>query len=346
MTTGRQYARLRMDIWRDDEWRALSADAQWLYELLISQPTINSAGVLALQITKWTRYAAGMTGERIVAALGLLIERNYIVVDDDTEEVLVRSFIRHDVVACGGSPKIMLSALRTAGLVQSEDLRTVLLEEIQRLGRDWSENHKVLIKALQDSLSIAFRKPFDSHSIAPVEVQVSSEVGFTNFTSPGLGKSGTSPARAEEESRPRDRMGRPAMSFTAMAGGAEVRPEPPPPDRHIPPEANTLIPACVTSRKIRERLRVEIGELLNDGAGREDLEQAMDRYVSRLAGGEDVYPGSVKHLLQQVVAQRTITAQQLRNGRPPGKGERRLANIQALKSDNPARKEITNGDGP
>jgi hypothetical protein len=183
MTSGRQYALLRIDIWRDEDWRDLSVDAQWLYELLISQPVTSTAGVLPLQITKWARCARGMTIERVAAAVGMLSERRYIVIDDDTEEVLVRSYIRHGAAATG-TPNVMLSALRCAVSVQSIELRQALLDEIERLERQWSEKALEVILSLRESLCKAFDKPlgkpFESLPDASVQVQV--QVPVVNVT--------------------------------------------------------------------------------------------------------------------------------------------------------------------
>jgi len=183
MTSGRQYALLRIDIWRDEDWRDLSVDAQWLYELLISQPVTSTAGVLPLQITKWARCARGMTIERVAAAVGMLSERRYIVIDDDTEEVLVRSYIRHGAAATG-TPNVMLSALRCAVSVQSTELRQALLDEIERLERQWSEKALEVILSLRESLCKAFdkplSKPFESLPDASVQVQV--QVPVVNVT--------------------------------------------------------------------------------------------------------------------------------------------------------------------
>jgi hypothetical protein len=111
-------------------------------------------------------------------------------------------------------------------------------------------------------------------------------------------------------------------------------------------EAIDLVPPNQPEH-IRNRLRMVIGELLNDGAAADDIQRAVDRWLQRLAGGEDIHPGHLRQCYSQVIAQATITPQQLRNGRAPTKREQRLANIQALKSrPQPARKEITNGDAP
>ena len=41
----RDYAQVRLSIWNDDDFRELSPAAQWLYFLLLTHPTLTSAGV-------------------------------------------------------------------------------------------------------------------------------------------------------------------------------------------------------------------------------------------------------------------------------------------------------------
>jgi hypothetical protein len=95
------FAPLLRSIWSDDDWRALSMDAQHIYLMLLSHPDRNSAGVLSLTKKKWTRLAADMTPQRprLSAALDRAgLTTGFVVVDEETEEVLVRAFIRRATV--------------------------------------------------------------------------------------------------------------------------------------------------------------------------------------------------------------------------------------------------------
>jgi hypothetical protein len=96
MTSARQYGKLLKTNWREDAWTGLTADAQWLYAFLVSQPTTDSAGVFPIRISKWAKAATDMTAARVKAAATLLVDRGWIVVDHDTEEGLIRSYIRDD----------------------------------------------------------------------------------------------------------------------------------------------------------------------------------------------------------------------------------------------------------
>lgn len=127
----RSYAQLHQRIWADPTWRSLDVDAQHLYLLLISQPQINLAGVLPLQPRRWASCVAGWDVATVTAALGRLRAGRFVVVDEDTEEVLVRSLIRND----GGyrTPGMLKSILRHSEGTQGAALRTVLAIELGRL---------------------------------------------------------------------------------------------------------------------------------------------------------------------------------------------------------------------
>src|SRR5690606_9062734 len=95
----RDHGRILCRIWSDKDFRALPRTAQALYMQLLSQKEINNAGVLPLMLSKWAKGCDEIeTSEDLVPDLAALIAARFIVVDSDTEEVLVRSFIRNDGV--------------------------------------------------------------------------------------------------------------------------------------------------------------------------------------------------------------------------------------------------------
>lgn len=127
----RSYAAIHQRVWADPEWRALDVNAQHLYFLLISQPQMNLAGVLPLQLRKWSSCVAGWDITDVATALDVLRHRRFVLVDEDTEEVLVRSLIRND-----GSyriPNVLKSLLHAAEGTQAAGLRRELSAELGRL---------------------------------------------------------------------------------------------------------------------------------------------------------------------------------------------------------------------
>lgn len=125
------FAPLLRSIWSDSDWRALTVDAQHVYLMLLSHPDRNSAGVLSLTLKKWTRLAVDLSPDRLDAALAELDAAGFIVIDDSTEEVLVRAFIRRATVY--KHIRMMANALREASEVESDRLRSALGQELVRL---------------------------------------------------------------------------------------------------------------------------------------------------------------------------------------------------------------------
>lgn len=127
----REHARLLTSIWQDADFRALDAGQQRAYMLLISQPGINWAGVLSLTPRRWAALAADTSVADVNHDLKALQHARFVVVDEDTEELLIRSFIRNDGVC--KQPNVLTSAIKSAHEVQSPRLRAALAEELRRL---------------------------------------------------------------------------------------------------------------------------------------------------------------------------------------------------------------------
>jgi hypothetical protein len=144
----REYGKLKKSRWRDSHWAKLTADAQWLYTYLLSQPSTDTAGVFPIQVSKWAKGAADMTVERVKAAAKILADNQFIIVDWDTEEGLLRTYIADD--EAGGL--IFIGALNRAVQAQSSILRRRLLEEILRLERTFTDREQARIDELADAL--------------------------------------------------------------------------------------------------------------------------------------------------------------------------------------------------
>jgi hypothetical protein len=131
----REHARILTSIWDpSSDFRLLGPAEQRLYFLLLSQRSLNHAGVLPLTVRKWAGSCAGTSIEDVWTSLKALDAARYVVVDTDTEEVLIRSFIRNDGIA--RQPNVLKAALRLATGIESPRLRAALAGELRRLGTD------------------------------------------------------------------------------------------------------------------------------------------------------------------------------------------------------------------
>jgi len=127
----RTEARLLTAIWSDNDFKALSPRAQWLYMLLLSQPGLSHVGTLAITLRRWAAYSTGCTVEDVEKLLAELEQHPFVVIDWDTEELLIRSFIRNDGVF--KQPNVLVTACKDATAVVSLRLRSVLRDELLRL---------------------------------------------------------------------------------------------------------------------------------------------------------------------------------------------------------------------
>jgi hypothetical protein len=169
MTGARQFGKLLKANWGKDAWTHLSTDAQWLYAYLVSQPTTDTAGVFQIRISKWSKGSPDMTKERVAAAAKMLVDRGWIAVDHDTEEGLLRNYMRDD----WAGKLIFKGALARALLVQSMPLRAVLLSEIREL-----KCERPIVE--DDQLSLIA----DLEQSVPPDFDVASVVGFLRPSPP------------------------------------------------------------------------------------------------------------------------------------------------------------------
>lgn len=173
----RNYAQIKSEIWKDDHFKThLDVDSQWTYFTLLSQPNLNGAGVLPLQDRRWKKLAKGLTADRVEAALDVLQAYWYVLVDEETEEVLIRTFIRND--GLWKQPNVLKSALGHANNTMSDTLKAVIWHEVDRLPlheleADREKRTRTLIETLRPTLlgtlpegfmeppSDPFRTPFE-----------------------------------------------------------------------------------------------------------------------------------------------------------------------------------------
>jgi hypothetical protein len=127
----RDYARMLCSAWADADWTGLSVEAQRFYMMVLSQADISYAGVLAYRPRRWATLAKDSTLPRIRRAIAELEAAGYLVVDKATEEMLVRTFVKHDsILKVPNVARAMVKAYRN---ILSPHLRDVVLGELARL---------------------------------------------------------------------------------------------------------------------------------------------------------------------------------------------------------------------
>lgn len=133
----RDYAQIRLNIWNDDDFCDLSPHAQLLYFVLISHPSMNRAGVGTWHAGRLANLNAAWDRHQVNLAAVELIDANFILIDEDTDEFLVRTFVRHD-----GLMKQRNMATRMArefAVVGSRRIKAAIVFELQRLRSEYPE---------------------------------------------------------------------------------------------------------------------------------------------------------------------------------------------------------------
>jgi hypothetical protein len=130
----RTHGRTATAIWSDPDFVTLSEGAQRMYLFLCSQSDLSHAGLVPLRERKWSTKAEKMTAADVQERLDELTRTRYIVVDEDTEEVLIRTFVRNDGVY--KQPKVMLRMREDAQQIESPLLRAAFRAELDRLPLD------------------------------------------------------------------------------------------------------------------------------------------------------------------------------------------------------------------
>jgi len=171
-------AMIRESLWRDADFRRLTRTAQAMYMQLLSQRDLDCAGILTLNIDLLAKGCSEMTAEDVRRDLKTLEEERFVFVDEDTDEVLIRSYARLVSVR---SPNAWKSCFKAARLISSTKLCTALAFELRRLRRkdaDELANEIGPAHTPSESHSEPIRNPsegdipFESHSNPPRPVLV------------------------------------------------------------------------------------------------------------------------------------------------------------------------------
>ena len=236
---------LKESIWRDKEFRALPRGAQATYAQLISQKELDRAGMQPLQVSKWAKGCDAITAADIEVDLQALEDHRFVFVDEDTDELFIRSYMRHADVA--RYPNILKNALRCAGLVASEKIRRELAGELRRLR-----------KADADRVA----DQIDPDPPNPNETRSNGSETVPQTVREGLNGSGT----------PREPQGYGSRSGSLTLASSQVG-EPPPKNRrdettapdpfcakHMPDGTDSPCGPCGTQRERRQRWDAEAGQ--------------------------------------------------------------------------------------
>lgn len=127
----RKFGQFACRMFDDPDVAALSPGAQRTYIMLSLREDISAAGVLPLTRRRWALTVPAEWRDQCDDWLTELVDAQFIVIDEDTDELLVRSFIRDDKGY--GNPKRRPLIGEATAAVASQAIRSVILGELRRL---------------------------------------------------------------------------------------------------------------------------------------------------------------------------------------------------------------------
>ena len=153
----RTEARIKCDIWDDEDFRSLTWEAQWLYHAILEQKDLSLCGVLTWTPKRFAKLAKNANASSTKRALDLLRERRYVLVDEETDELWVRTLIKNDRVLDNHNSIVGMS--NAFGAIHSKVIRDALVKGVlEGVGKGVLD---ALPKGVRDRLS----KPF-THALA------------------------------------------------------------------------------------------------------------------------------------------------------------------------------------
>lgn len=124
----RAYAPIYTSIWKDHDFTALTERAQRVYLLAVSQPNVSYCGVVPYTAKRWARLASNTSPAQVSKAIAELEGAGFVLLDTDTEELWIRSFVRHNAVL--RQPQIKKAMEREFEEVHSEPIRSAFLASL------------------------------------------------------------------------------------------------------------------------------------------------------------------------------------------------------------------------
>jgi hypothetical protein len=127
----RDYGLIQTNIWAEPTVTSLTPEEQRAYLLVYTQPDLNRCGVLPYTLRRWAGLAKGDSAKRLRAAFRTLEDRRLLVIDESTEELLVRTYIRWDGLLA--QPQVVGAMVRDFRTIRSATLTTAVLTELRRI---------------------------------------------------------------------------------------------------------------------------------------------------------------------------------------------------------------------
>ena len=159
----RDHGRIRTRIWANRDFRRLTGDAQRVYFVALSQSGMSHAGVVPYQPRRWASLASDTTQPKVRRAVDQLEAAGFAACDEDTEELYLRNFVKHDGVM--GQPNVVTAMTRAFATVLSDKVRSAFLVDLHVLygeehgNEKWQTSWERVAHLLSEPLPEPFGEP-------------------------------------------------------------------------------------------------------------------------------------------------------------------------------------------
>ncbi len=203
----RNHAKILTTIWTDPAWVALGSEAQRIYMLALSQPNLSYAGVVPYTARRWRILSRDSSLAAISRAVNELVTSGFVVVDESTEEMVIRTFLKHDGVF--KSPNIIRAMWKDYRAIMSPLVRGVVRAQFP------TPTPVTVVKAFPEGIPEPFREGLPE-GFGEGFAEGSPREGLSPYPypSPPLGR-----VTSTKGSGPTERPGAEQASAGAPAGG-------------------------------------------------------------------------------------------------------------------------------
>lgn len=306
----RTHGRIQATIWNDPDFIGLEAGPQRLYLFLLSQPDLSHAGLVPMRIRRWAKKVRHGTAASVTADLGDLEDARFVITDEDTEEVLIRTFVRNDGVY--KQPKVMLRLREDARQIESPTLRSAFRVELDRLPLHELTTARAAVESIVDDLRADFAEagyPSEGVSDTPSWSSPPEETGKPDESDNAAGQNPSERVSGRVSDTPRVRAG--ALPHPPATVPQPPAPVPPTAGRGEPgddvalfdqaPTAQTLVGEWIDHCPERPPGRVigqvakELKTLLNEGIAPERVRAALAEWNRK-----GLHPSSLASVVHEI----------------------------------------------
>lgn len=130
----RDHRRIQTAIWNDKDFQQLTPMAQATYWAMLAYDDLSWCGVIDYIPKRLVKFSVHMTPELLAETMAELRLERFVVVDEEEDELLIRSYVRHDGLL--KMPNVAQAMARAIDAIRSPLIRQVVITELARAYRE------------------------------------------------------------------------------------------------------------------------------------------------------------------------------------------------------------------